>query len=216
MTFLCLGAFFEPSSSLLRAFFEPSIPPSNDTLPPTSPCHSNHFAPNPVHITVTSESPRHGVGEGFQPCVVQQHEAESRPAHIPTSRQAQGPEQHLEQVLPPYAQDPITTNIAILTDRSLPETAVNNFFKPSSQKPKERTSWSERAPSDDTPATLLVGRHEPEHIDEADRQKRTKIAAFDLVSFCPHKNYTFGPRLRSAHHAGLDSDHHGVRQEIRR
>ncbi|KAK8134154.1 hypothetical protein PG984_006166 [Apiospora sp. TS-2023a] len=65
---------------------------------------------------------------------------------------------------------------------SISKTAVNNFFKPTSQKPKERTSWSERAPNDDTPATLLVGRYVPEGVDEADQQKRTKIAAFDLDS----------------------------------
>lgn len=61
-----------------------------------------------------------------------------------------------------------------------------SFFTPASQRPKERTVWSERGPDDDTPATLLVGRHEPdaEHAgDEGDgRRKRCKIAAFDLVS----------------------------------
>ncbi|KAK7977766.1 hypothetical protein PG996_003817 [Apiospora saccharicola] len=65
---------------------------------------------------------------------------------------------------------------------SISKTAVNNFFKPTSQKPKERTSWSERAPNNDTPATLLVGRYVPAGVDEADQQKRTKIAAFDLDS----------------------------------
>lgn len=56
-----------------------------------------------------------------------------------------------------------------------------SFFTPTSQKPKERTIWSERAPDDDTPPTLLVGRYEPEKMDESDRRKRRKIAAFDLV-----------------------------------
>lgn len=64
-----------------------------------------------------------------------------------------------------------------------PESAVSNFFTPTSQKPKERTQWSERGPDDDTPATLLVGRHEPEKMEESDRHQRTKIAAFDLVWF---------------------------------
>ncbi|KAK8039002.1 polynucleotide kinase 3 phosphatase [Apiospora rasikravindrae] len=64
---------------------------------------------------------------------------------------------------------------------SISKSAVNNFFKPTSQKPKERTSWSERAAHNDTPATLLVGRYEPEDADEAN-QKRTKIAAFDFDS----------------------------------
>ncbi|KAI1452274.1 PNK3P-domain-containing protein [Annulohypoxylon moriforme] len=59
--------------------------------------------------------------------------------------------------------------------------AVANFFTPTSQKPKDRTIWSERAPHDDTPPTLLVGRYEPENV-EADRRKRRKIAAFDLDS----------------------------------
>lgn len=62
------------------------------------------------------------------------------------------------------------------------ESAVASFFQPTSQKPKERTTWSERAPDDDTPATLLVGRYEPEGMGDADRAKRRKIAAFDLVS----------------------------------
>ncbi|KAI1506693.1 polynucleotide kinase 3 phosphatase [Biscogniauxia marginata] len=60
--------------------------------------------------------------------------------------------------------------------------AVANFFTPASQKPKDRTVWSERAPSNDTPATLLVARYEPEKPEESDRSKRRKIAAFDLDS----------------------------------
>ncbi|OTA86386.1 hypothetical protein M434DRAFT_399935 [Hypoxylon sp. CO27-5] len=60
--------------------------------------------------------------------------------------------------------------------------AVANFFTPTSQKPKERTIWTERAPDDDTPPTLLVGRYEPEEMGESDRKKRRKIAAFDLDS----------------------------------
>lgn len=97
------------------------------------------------------------------------------------------------------------------------ETAVTNFFKPTSQKPKERTSWSERAPNDDTPATLLVGRYEPERIREAEQQKRTKIAAFDLVSIRPIETvYAFGFRLPSIRNIGFDPDHDVLRQEIRR
>ncbi|OLN85139.1 Bifunctional polynucleotide phosphatase/kinase [Colletotrichum chlorophyti] len=61
------------------------------------------------------------------------------------------------------------------------KSAVANFFKPASQKPKDRTIWTERAPNDDVPATLLVGRYEPENpLVESD--KRTKVAAFDLDS----------------------------------
>ncbi|KAK7425094.1 DNA kinase/phosphatase Pnk1 [Neonectria punicea] len=59
--------------------------------------------------------------------------------------------------------------------------AVANFFTPASQKPKDRTTWSERSPNDDTPATLLVGRYEPE-AEEDKTVRRTKIAAFDLDS----------------------------------
>ncbi|KAH6657613.1 polynucleotide kinase 3 phosphatase-domain-containing protein [Truncatella angustata] len=67
---------------------------------------------------------------------------------------------------------------------SISNSAVSSFFTPASQKPKERTTWSERAPDDDdTPATLLVGRYEPEKADESDqKRKRRKVAAFDLDS----------------------------------
>ncbi|KAI4864265.1 PNK3P-domain-containing protein [Hypoxylon rubiginosum] len=68
------------------------------------------------------------------------------------------------------------------TQSNISKGAVANFFTPTSQKPKERTTWSERAPDGDTPPTLLVGRYEPENIGEADRRKRRKIAAFDLDS----------------------------------
>ncbi|KAH7261760.1 polynucleotide kinase 3 phosphatase-domain-containing protein [Fusarium tricinctum] len=63
------------------------------------------------------------------------------------------------------------------------KTAIANFFTPASQKPKDPTVWSERSPNnnDDIPATLLVGRFEPEK--KEDRTiKRRKIAAFDLDS----------------------------------
>ncbi|KXH67930.1 polynucleotide kinase 3 phosphatase [Colletotrichum salicis] len=59
--------------------------------------------------------------------------------------------------------------------------AVANFFKPTSQKPKDRTIWTERAPNDDTPATLLVGRYEPDKP-STESEKRRKVAAFDLDS----------------------------------
>ncbi|KAH6874799.1 polynucleotide kinase 3 phosphatase-domain-containing protein [Thelonectria olida] len=59
--------------------------------------------------------------------------------------------------------------------------AVANFFTPASQKPKDRSIWSERSPNDDTPATLLVGRYEPEATEDT-TVRRTKIAAFDLDS----------------------------------
>ncbi|KAK5629274.1 hypothetical protein RRF57_004989 [Xylaria bambusicola] len=59
--------------------------------------------------------------------------------------------------------------------------AVASFFTPASQKPKDRTVWMERG-KDSTPATLLVGRFEPEAGEPQDRKKRRKIAAFDLDS----------------------------------
>ncbi|KAK2606504.1 hypothetical protein N8I77_005247 [Diaporthe amygdali] len=62
--------------------------------------------------------------------------------------------------------------------------AVANFFKPTSQKKDQpRVAWSERAPDDDSPATLLVGRYEGGGIaDEPSNNKRRKVAAFDLDS----------------------------------
>ncbi|KAI1798595.1 PNK3P-domain-containing protein [Daldinia bambusicola] len=61
--------------------------------------------------------------------------------------------------------------------------AVAAFFTPTSQKPKDRTTWTERAPdSSDSLPTLLVGRYEPEKVEETDRRKRRKIAAFDMDS----------------------------------
>lgn len=70
---------------------------------------------------------------------------------------------------------------------TISKSAVASFFTPTSQKPKERTTWAERAPSiskqddNDEPATLLVAQYNPE--DKAEREppsKRRKIAAFDL------------------------------------
>lgn len=42
--------------------------------------------------------------------------------------------------------------------------------------------WSERSPAEDVPATLLVGRYQPESNDKESPSKRRKIAAFDLDS----------------------------------
>lgn len=61
------------------------------------------------------------------------------------------------------------------------ESAISNFFTPTSQKPKDRTSWSERKDDPNKPATLLVGKYTPE-TDSKDTKKRRKIAAFDLDS----------------------------------
>ncbi|KAI0451908.1 polynucleotide kinase 3 phosphatase-domain-containing protein [Xylaria acuta] len=57
--------------------------------------------------------------------------------------------------------------------------AVASFFTPTSQKPKERTVWTERS-GGDGPPTLLVGRFESEGSEK--ETKRRKIAAFDLDS----------------------------------
>ena len=52
--------------------------------------------------------------------------------------------------------------------------------------------WQERAPNDDTPNSLLVGKYVPSNessfalIDEGTEAKRRKVAAFDFVSGRPH------------------------------
>ncbi|CCC09567.1 unnamed protein product [Sordaria macrospora k-hell] len=62
------------------------------------------------------------------------------------------------------------------------------LLHPTSQKPKDRTTWTERSPDADGPATLLVAKYVPEQApaasDEAGKStiKRRKIAAFDLDS----------------------------------
>lgn len=66
------------------------------------------------------------------------------------------------------------------------ETAVASFFTPASQKTPEKTLWSERAPNNDTPSTLLVGRYVKEDplrptIPVRGEKPKTKIAAFDFV-----------------------------------
>ncbi|KAI8959549.1 PNK3P-domain-containing protein [Daldinia sp. FL1419] len=69
------------------------------------------------------------------------------------------------------------------TQSNISKNAVANFFTPTSQKPKDQTAWTERvSDGNDSSPTLLVGRYEPEKIDESGRRKRRKIAAFDLDS----------------------------------
>ncbi|EON95684.1 putative bifunctional polynucleotide phosphatase kinase protein [Phaeoacremonium minimum UCRPA7] len=76
----------------------------------------------------------------------------------------------------------------MLTHNPSLENAVASFFTPTSQKPKDRVVWSERAPDNDTPATLLVARYEPDAAKETQgtedtsATKRRRIAAFDLDS----------------------------------
>ncbi|EDO01508.1 hypothetical protein SS1G_03983 [Sclerotinia sclerotiorum 1980 UF-70] len=66
------------------------------------------------------------------------------------------------------------------------QTAVATFFTPTSQKPPEKISWQERAPNDDLPSTLLVGKFEPptSSVTEVSSPnlKRNKVAAFDFDS----------------------------------
>ncbi|KAK4151719.1 polynucleotide kinase 3 phosphatase-domain-containing protein [Chaetomidium leptoderma] len=68
---------------------------------------------------------------------------------------------------------------------AISKSAVANFFTPSSQKAKDPTTWTERSPDDDSPATLLVARCSPENGDSEVHDttvQRRKIAAFDLDS----------------------------------
>ncbi|RDA96038.1 hypothetical protein CP533_5935 [Ophiocordyceps camponoti-saundersi (nom. inval.)] len=66
---------------------------------------------------------------------------------------------------------------------STTKSAVNSFFTPISQKPKNATEWSSRAEEASGPPTLLVGRHTVEGGEsETDGRDRKKIAAFDLDS----------------------------------
>ncbi|PFH59786.1 hypothetical protein XA68_11894 [Ophiocordyceps unilateralis] len=61
---------------------------------------------------------------------------------------------------------------------STTKSAVASFFTPTSQKPKDRTVWSQVAPDAGAPPTLLVGRHADEDKDGS----RRNMAAFDLDS----------------------------------
>ncbi|GJC81419.1 bifunctional polynucleotide phosphatase/kinase [Colletotrichum liriopes] len=54
-------------------------------------------------------------------------------------------------------------------------------ISPPPVKRKVQSGTTKRAPNDDTPATLLVGRYEPENT-PTEPEKRTKVAAFDLDS----------------------------------
>ncbi|SPO05596.1 related to bifunctional polynucleotide phosphatase/kinase [Cephalotrichum gorgonifer] len=78
----------------------------------------------------------------------------------------------------PISPPPVKRRLHSGTTKS----AVANFFTPASQKPKDKTVWTERAPNEDTPATLLVGRYQPEAKEDGPTVKRRKIAAFDLDS----------------------------------
>ncbi|KAI1174528.1 DNA kinase/phosphatase Pnk1 [Nemania sp. FL0916] len=64
---------------------------------------------------------------------------------------------------------------------SMTQGAVASFFTPTSQKPRDRTQWTERVIDGAVP-TLLVGKYQPEGAAEEEGEKRRKIAAFDLDS----------------------------------
>jgi hypothetical protein len=68
----------------------------------------------------------------------------------------------------------------------LSETAVASFFTPTSQKPPEKIIWQERAPNDDTPNTLIVGKYAAAEISVSalneHESRKKKLAAFDFVS----------------------------------
>lgn len=68
------------------------------------------------------------------------------------------------------------------TQSAITKSAIANFFTPTSQKPKDRTTWSERSAGDGVPATLLVGKYVPEKGEDEAPAKRRKVAAFDLDS----------------------------------
>ncbi|KAK3903797.1 polynucleotide kinase 3 phosphatase-domain-containing protein [Staphylotrichum tortipilum] len=68
---------------------------------------------------------------------------------------------------------------------AISKTAVANFFTRTSEKPKDRTRWTERSPDNDSPATLLVAQYTPDDNASAVPSvlaPRRKIAAFDLDS----------------------------------
>lgn len=96
-------------------------------------------------------------------------------------------------------------------DAYLAENAVANFFTPTSQKGKDRTTWTERSPDNESAATLLVAKYAPEDEDAGTPDsvvQRRKIAAFDLV-LC-----TAAPYHDSRAHSviGFNLDHQRLRQ----
>ncbi|RDW60769.1 DNA kinase Pnk1 [Coleophoma cylindrospora] len=83
----------------------------------------------------------------------------------------------------PVSPPPLRRKIQSSTTKS----SVASFFTPTSQKPPEKIIWQERAPDDDTPATLLVGKFSPSNVDDDPARDtpnitRRKIAAFDFDS----------------------------------
>ena len=63
------------------------------------------------------------------------------------------------------------------------ENAVASFFTKTSQKPPEKIKWQERAPNNNSPNSLIVGKYDPiGDVGVTTDRKRLKVAAFDFVS----------------------------------
>ena len=99
-------------------------------------------------------------------------------------------------------------------------TAVASFFTPTSQKPPEKIVWHERAPNENTPNTLLVGKYDLTKSHSASaagsslkEMKRRKVAAFDFVSHGP--NFLEKHILTSVRHIGFYSHPNIIGEEVR-
>ncbi|KFZ03123.1 hypothetical protein V502_11218 [Pseudogymnoascus sp. VKM F-4520 (FW-2644)] len=86
----------------------------------------------------------------------------------------------------PISPPPIKRKVQSKTTKD----AVSSFFKPTSQKPPEPITWSERAVDEDTPTSLIVGKYVPpgtspasnDAVPAAPAPPKKKIATFDLDS----------------------------------
>jgi len=99
---------------------------------------------------------------------------------------------------PPVRRKVQSTTTRMLRRKSFPlktfydnihaENAVASFFTRASLKPPEKITWRERAPNDNTPASLLVGKYgfHGERTDSQKNPSKVKIAAFDFVSPINH------------------------------
>ncbi|KFY10797.1 hypothetical protein V492_04843, partial [Pseudogymnoascus sp. VKM F-4246] len=81
----------------------------------------------------------------------------------------------------PISPPPVKRKVQSKTTKD----AVSSFFKPSSQKPPEPVTWSERSVNEDTPTSLIVGKYFPPGTSAAPNGAaaagpKKKIAAFDL------------------------------------
>ncbi|OBT46568.1 hypothetical protein VE00_01861 [Pseudogymnoascus sp. WSF 3629] len=82
----------------------------------------------------------------------------------------------------PISPPPVKRKVQSTTTKD----AVSSFFKPTSQKPPEPLTWSERSVNEDTPTSLIVGKYVPQGTSTAPNDsapaapKKTRIAAFDL------------------------------------